>query len=205
MEGQSITHNSHSSTNQNQSKDSSPNHIHFHHPRLADLFEDFNRPYTSIFTSNTGTGTGTSSSNAHNPATTTTSTGINNPSTNPSSTTPATINSFLPVEDIYVSPQHQPVNPEDEDDVVPDQHAVFGITRAMDARREVVWRDLALEELMRGARLAERSGGVGVIVGAGGGVGGTGTGGIRRGGGGVGGVGGVSAGGSGVRRVMCLR
>ncbi|KLJ06156.1 hypothetical protein EMPG_10410, partial [Blastomyces silverae] len=108
---------------QNQSKDSSPNHVHFHHPRLADLFEDFNRPYTSIFTSsNTGAGTGASSSN---PATNNASTIINNPSTNPSSTTPATINSFLPVEDIYVAPQHQPVNPEDEDDVVPDQHAVF--------------------------------------------------------------------------------
>ncbi|OAX85466.1 hypothetical protein ACJ72_00145 [Emergomyces africanus] len=50
------------------SKDSSPNHIHFHHPRLADLFEDFNRPYTSIFASNASTGTGASSSNAHNPA-----------------------------------------------------------------------------------------------------------------------------------------
>ncbi|EEQ89962.1 hypothetical protein RJZ56_001209 [Blastomyces dermatitidis] len=188
---------------QNQSKDSSPNHIHFHHPRLADLFEDFNRPYTSIFPSNTGAGAGASSSN---PATNTASTIINNPSTNPSSTTPATINSFLPVEDIYVAPQHQPVNPEDEDDVVPDQHAVFGITRAMDSRREVVWRDLALEELMRGARLAERSRGAGIIVGAGGGVGGAGSGGIRRGGLVVSGVGGVGVGGSGgARRVMCLR
>ncbi|OJD14656.1 hypothetical protein AJ78_05009 [Emergomyces pasteurianus Ep9510] len=187
---------------QNQSKDSSPNHIHFHHPRLADLFEDFNRPYTSIFPSNASTGTGASSLNTHNPAATTASTTINNPSTNSSSTNPAAINSFLPVEDIYLSPQHQPVNPEDEDDVVPDQHAVFGITRAMDARREVVWRDLGLEELMRGARLAERSGGAGVIVGAGGGVGGTGTGGIRRGGAGVGAAG---AGGGGIRRVMCLR
>lgn len=95
------------------------------------------------------------------------------------------------------------MNPEDEDDVVPDQHAVFGITRAMEARREVVWRDLALEELMRGARLAERSGGVGVIVGGGGGgVGGGGAGGIRRGGRGAGGVGGSTGV---VRRVMCLR
>ncbi|OJD22569.1 hypothetical protein ACJ73_06083 [Blastomyces percursus] len=185
----------------NQSKDSSPNHVHFHHPRLADLFEGFNRPYTSIFTSNAGTGAGASS----NPAINTASTIITNPSTNPSSTTPAIINSFLPVEDIYVAPQHQPVNPEDEDDVVPDQHAVFGITRAMDARREVVWRDLALEELMRGARLAERSGSAGIIVGAGGGVGGAGSGGIRRGGMGVSRVGGVGAGSSGVRRVMCLR
>jgi hypothetical protein len=56
-------------------------------------------------------------------------------------------------------PHYQPVNPEDEDDVVPDQHAAFGITRAMDAagsrRQEPLWRDLGLQELVRGERLAE--------------------------------------------------
>ncbi|KAI9799841.1 MAG: hypothetical protein M1833_003763, partial [Piccolia ochrophora] len=36
----------------------------------------------------------------------------------------------LPLDDIYVPPAYQPINPEDEDDVVPDQHAAFGITRA---------------------------------------------------------------------------
>ena len=45
-------------------------------------------------------------------------------------------------------PQHQPPNPEDEDDVVPDQHAAFGITRATQAKRESAWKDLRLEELM---------------------------------------------------------
>lgn len=55
-------------------------------------------------------------------------------------------------------PQYQPPNPEDEDDVVPDQHAAFGITRAMERRREGVWRDLGLEGLVSG---------VGVGVGAG--------------------------------------
>ncbi len=55
----------------------------------------------------------------------------------------------LPLEDIYVPPQHQPVNPEDEDDVVPDQHAAFGIQRATQARREPAWKDLGLEELLR--------------------------------------------------------
>jgi hypothetical protein len=45
--------------------------------------------------------------------------------------------------------QHQPLNPEDEDDVVPDQHAAFGITRATQKQREPAWRDLGLEELMR--------------------------------------------------------
>lgn len=32
----------------------------------------------------------------------------------------------LPDDEIYVPPQHQPINPEDEDDVVPDQHAAGG-------------------------------------------------------------------------------
>ncbi|KAJ5246626.1 translation initiation factor eIF-2B subunit delta [Penicillium chermesinum] len=79
------------------------------------------------------------------------------PSTNPQtsqqtqqSASPTAIPSFLPVEDIYVQPQHQPPNPEDEDDVVPDQHAAFGITRAMERRREAVWRDLGLEALVNG-------------------------------------------------------
>ncbi|MCJ1309725.1 hypothetical protein MMC25_003385 [Agyrium rufum] len=55
----------------------------------------------------------------------------------------------LPKEDIYVPPQHQPPNPEDEDDVVPDQHAAFGIQRATQAKRETAWKDLGLEELIR--------------------------------------------------------
>ena len=48
-----------------------------------------------------------------------------------------------------------PVNPEDEDDVVPDMHAAFGIQRALGqdgqeagAQREPVWRDLGLERLV---------------------------------------------------------
>lgn len=56
------------------------------------------------------------------------------------------------------------MNPEDEDDVVPDMHAAFGINRAlgqgqegasgaggvgtMGQRREPVWRDFGLEELV---------------------------------------------------------
>ena len=63
-----------------------------------------------------------------------------------------------------------PLNPEDEDDVVPDMHAAFGITRALGQngvgggagegagigggaggaglQREPVWRDLGLERLV---------------------------------------------------------
>ncbi|RKF76317.1 putative apc13 domain-containing protein [Golovinomyces cichoracearum] len=55
----------------------------------------------------------------------------------------------LPDDDIYVPPQHQPINPEDEDDVVPDQHAAFGIQRATQKTREPAWKDLGLEDLMR--------------------------------------------------------
>lgn len=55
----------------------------------------------------------------------------------------------LAPDEIYVPPHHQPVNPEDEDDVVPDQHAAFGITRAMGRDREAAWRDLGLEDLVR--------------------------------------------------------
>ncbi|CAG7927245.1 unnamed protein product [Penicillium olsonii] len=111
------------------SKDSSASYIHMHQPRLADLFEEFTRPHTSTTT------------DPHNPSDRDNQYGA---------ASPTTIPSFLPVEDIYVAPQYQPPNPEDEDDVVPDQHAAFGITRAMDRRREAVWRDLGLEALVNG-------------------------------------------------------
>lgn len=55
----------------------------------------------------------------------------------------------LPSDEIYVPPQHQPINPEDEDDVVPDQHAAFGIQRATQKSREPAWKDLGLGELMK--------------------------------------------------------
>ena len=88
-----------------------------------------------------------------------------------------------------------PVNPEDEDDVVPDMHAAFGINKALGQHqiigpdgilrslasqpREPVWRDLGLEELVRrgptGGAGGERLGGA-----AGVGVGGVGLGKGRR-------------------------
>lgn len=55
-------------------------------------------------------------------------------------------------------PHHQPPNPEDEDDVVPDQHAAFGITRVTQARKEAAWKDLGLEELMRRGPVREGGG-----------------------------------------------
>lgn len=55
----------------------------------------------------------------------------------------------LPADDIYVPPHLQPINPEDEDDVVPDQHAAFGIQKATQKVREPAWKDLGLAELTR--------------------------------------------------------
>lgn len=84
-----------------------------------------------------------------------------------------------------------PINPEEEDDVVPDQTAAFGITRAMSnggrgTARERGWRDVdSLGDLLRGAGLGEgvdatiegrgglggrRQTELGSVVGAGGGV-----------------------------------
>lgn len=80
----------------------------------------------------------------------------------------------LPADDVYVPPHLQPINPEDEDDVVPDQHAAFGIAKATQKSREPAWKDLGLGELMRRGPGAGASGG-----GSGGGSGGMGR---RRGG-----------------------
>ena len=46
-------------------------------------------------------------------------------------------------------PHNQPINPEDEDDVVPDQHAAFGIQKATQRTKEAAWKDLGLTELMK--------------------------------------------------------
>lgn len=120
-----------------------------HHPRLADLFEDFTRPHTSIYSNLAGSQQhATSSSTTTGPGGVTVTYGA-------AGNSAISMPSFLPIEDIYVAPQYQPINPEDEDDVVPDQHAAFGIARAMDSvgrRAEPVWRDLGLSELVRGAR-----------------------------------------------------
>lgn len=184
-----------------------------HHPRLADHFEDFTRPHTSL----------TSTSNASlngGPTTTTTATTTTGPNgttvtvTYGATATPSsTMASYLPIEDVYLPPHYQPINPEDEDDVVPDQHAAFGIARAMDAagrrRVEPVWRDLGMRELVRGEtlaggaaqRMALRTVGRGAPVAGGGST----VGGVSLGSGAAAGL--VRQSGSlmGGRRVTCLR
>lgn len=64
-----------------------------------------------------------------------------------------------------------PLNPEDEDDVVPDMHAAFGINRALGqggqagggggagTQREPAWRDLGLERLVEGGPVQGRASG----------------------------------------------
>ena len=80
-------------------------------------------------------------------------------------TNPST-GAHLPPDDIYLAPEHQPLNPEDEDDVVPDMHAAFGIQRATQARRQAGWRDLGLVRLMEGVGIGDASGNGNVGAGA---------------------------------------
>ena len=125
--------------NNPQSKDSSHTYIHFSQPRIADLFEV--SPPPSTFPS-------PQTSHPLRPPSSPPAKTLHLP---PSSQHPPqefTRPPHLPPEPIYVPPHHQPPNPEDEDDVVPDQHAAFGIQRATQAKREVAWRDLGLQELM---------------------------------------------------------
>ncbi|KAL2131161.1 hypothetical protein VTI74DRAFT_5448 [Chaetomium olivicolor] len=78
----------------------------------------------------------------------------------------------LPKDDIVVPPQLQPINPEEEDDVVPDQHAAYGVQKATQKTREPAWKDLGLAELMArgpGSGPASGRGGAGRRRGRGGG------------------------------------
>lgn len=54
----------------------------------------------------------------------------------------------LPQFQIAVPPHLEPPNPEDEDDVVPNEHAAFGIQRATQRAKEPEWRDLGLRRIL---------------------------------------------------------
>lgn len=55
----------------------------------------------------------------------------------------------LEFDDILVLPEHEPVNPEEEEDIVPDQQAAFGITKSQqNRRRQAAWKDLSIKELL---------------------------------------------------------
>ena len=64
----------------------------------------------------------------------------------------------LPDDEIYVPPHNQAINPEDGDDVVPDQHAAFGIQRATQKVKEAAWKDLGLADLMKKGPDKEKAG-----------------------------------------------
>jgi Apc13p protein len=55
----------------------------------------------------------------------------------------------LPDDIIYVPPNLEPLNPEHEDEVIPNQHAAFGIQKATQKVKEPAWKDLGLAELMK--------------------------------------------------------
>jgi hypothetical protein len=69
----------------------------------------------------------------------------------------------LPADDIYVPPHLQPINPEEEDDVVPDQHAAYGVQKATQKAKEPAWSDFGLAELMaRGPKPGASKGRAGI-------------------------------------------
>lgn len=68
------------------------------------------------------------------------------------------INTTLPDDDIMIPPEHQPVNPESENEV-PNQEAVNGIARA-NRPREPAWRYLGLTEMATRAPDAPHTTGV---------------------------------------------
>ena len=186
------------------SRDSAPTYLHLHSPHHADLFEEFCRPPSS-----------TSPTTTSNPATNPSHPNNTNNSTNGEATTQTHIpGSFLPYEEIMLPPHLMPLNPEDEDDVVPDMHAAFGINRALNQHsgansvfngtginnvgqrgensgagvvREQGWRDLGMEGILDGG--GERGGVGGWSGDVGGGIGRERAGGVVNG---VGSVGRVS-------------
>jgi hypothetical protein len=85
------------------SRDSSHHHLHLIQSYHADLFEEFTRP----------------------PSTTT------NPTQPTTTEPPQQPSTFLPHEEILLPPELMPLNPEDEDGVVPDMHAAWGINAAL--------------------------------------------------------------------------
>ena len=162
------------------SRDSSATYVHLHSSRLADVFEEFCRPPSStVFAPSTAQGQSQQQQ---------TNTGANLNSNATQGTLPdgsgmaSLPGHYLPFEEITLPPHLMPINPEDEDDVVPDMHAAFGINRALNQNqaahnytvsggagalgsgeptggashagvtREPVWRDLGLEGLVSDVR-----------------------------------------------------
>jgi hypothetical protein len=154
------------------SRDSSATYVHTHASRLADVFEEFCRPPSSTIFAPGSTASNTTTQQQQQSATTgNTTNGNNTQGTLPDgSGMTALPGHYLPFEEINLPAHLMPINPEDEDDVVPDMHAAFGIDRALGqggqaggqsgggepggeashagVTRESVWRDLGMEGLI---------------------------------------------------------
>jgi hypothetical protein len=173
------------------SRDSSATYVHLTSSRLADLFEEFTRPPTSTVFGPSGAATGGAQQTAaaggvNGPGNANVSGAIAQGALADGSGMVAMPGHYLPFEEIALPPHLMPINPEDEDDVVPDMHAAFGINRALNqgavaaggagvvsaggvnpggeashagVAREPVWRDLGLEGLVADTRRLDLSGG----------------------------------------------
>ncbi|EXJ55932.1 hypothetical protein A1O7_08863 [Cladophialophora yegresii CBS 114405] len=118
------------------SRDSAATHIHMRSSRLADVFEEFCRPPSSTVFAPAGS---TATTQAHQQSGS--GTGANANANIGTTGTRGTLadgsgmtalpGHYLPFEEIALPPHLMPINPEDEDDVVPDMHAAFGINRAL--------------------------------------------------------------------------
>ncbi|ETI21489.1 hypothetical protein G647_07836 [Cladophialophora carrionii CBS 160.54] len=114
------------------SRDSSATHIHMRSSRLADVFEEFCRPPSSTVFAPAGSTTAQAqqSSSGANANANINSNGSRGTLADGSGMT-AVPGHYLPFEEIALPLHLMPINPEDEDDVVPDMHAAFGINRAL--------------------------------------------------------------------------
>ncbi|KIW36826.1 uncharacterized protein PV06_10947 [Exophiala oligosperma] len=156
------------------SRDSSHTYMHTRSSRFADLFEEFCRPPSAIFpTPSAATpGAGPSNQAPHSGTANHLAAGPNGViGVNDNSNMAQLPGSFLPFEEISLPAHLQPLNPEDEDDVVPDMHAAFGINRALGQNQGAA---TTAAVTMSGG--AGNGGGAGGGEGAGGGGGGGGAG-----------------------------
>ncbi|KIW86313.1 hypothetical protein Z517_01709 [Fonsecaea pedrosoi CBS 271.37] len=114
------------------SRDSSATYVHLRASRLADVFEEFCRPpastvfalSTPLMAQNQGSSGGGGPGGGNNALPMSGNIGDGSGMT-------ALPGHYLPFEEITLPPHLMPINPEDEDDVVPDMHAAFGINRAL--------------------------------------------------------------------------
>ena len=154
------------------SRDAHATSLHLHAPHHADLFEEFCRPPSTT----------TAGSQQQQPHSLSHNTNHANHSASADNSGMVSLpGHFLPYEEIPLPPELMPLNPEDEDGVVPDMHAAFGILRALGPgqsvggggaahqgqgeesragaqREEAAWRDLGMESMLAGSQSSGAAG-----------------------------------------------